>query len=92
VTYNRGDLYVSHRIGDGWGPATHLPSPINTAAAECCPSFSPDGRMLYFTSERGFATETPTHPITWDAMVAGLKSITNGLGNIYMIPTRELTP
>lgn len=92
VTYNRGDLYVSHRIGDAWGPAIHLPSPINTAAAECCASFSPDGKTLYFTSERGFATETPAQPITWDAMHTGLRSITNGLGNIYSIPTSEVTP
>jgi Tol biopolymer transport system component len=90
VTYNRGDLYVSHRIGDAWGPAMHLPSPINSAAAECCPNFSPDGETMYFTSERGFATETAARPITWDAMRAGLRSITNGLGNIYATPTRGL--
>jgi hypothetical protein len=90
VTYNRGDLYVSHRVGDTWGPAVHLPAPINSAAAECCASFSPDGETMYFASERGFATETAAHPITWDAMLSGLRSITNGLGNIYAIPTREL--
>src|SRR5262249_23731897 len=27
VTYNRGDLYASHRNGDAWGPAVHLPPP-----------------------------------------------------------------
>jgi hypothetical protein len=45
---------------------------------------------MYFTSERGFAMETAAHPITWDAMLAGLRSIANGLGNIYAISTREL--
>lgn len=90
VTYNRGDLYVSHRVGDTWGPGTHLSAPINSSAGECCASFSPDGETMYFTSERGFAMETAAHPITWDAMLAGLRSIANGLGNIYAISTREL--
>lgn len=90
VNYGRGDLYASRRVGDGWGPAIHLAPPINTAAAEGWPSFSPDGETMYFTSERGFATETPAQPITWGAMERGLRSVLNGLGNIYAIPTREI--
>lgn len=90
TSYSRGDLYASRKAGDAWGPPVHLPAPINSMAAECCPSFSPDGETMYFTSERGFAMETPEQPLTWPAMEAGLRSVLNGLGNIYAIPTRQV--
>lgn len=89
-TYFRGDLYASRKIGEGWGPPVHLPAPINSAAGECCASFSPDGETMYFTSERGFATDTPENALTWTAIEGGLTSILNGLGNIYAIPTRDV--
>jgi len=89
-TYRRGDLYVSRKIGEAWGPPVHLPPPINSVAAECCVSFSPDGETMYFTSERGFAMDTPAQALTWAGMREGLQSILNGLGNIYAIPTRDV--
>lgn len=47
-----GDLYVSRNDGSGWSPPKHLAAPINTAASELTPRFSPDGRTLYFASNR----------------------------------------
>jgi len=47
-----GDLYVSRNDGLGWSPPKHLAGPINTAASELSPRFSPDGRTLYFASNR----------------------------------------
>jgi hypothetical protein len=47
-----GDLYVSRNDGAGWSPPRHLDAPINTAASELSPRFSPDGRTLYFASNR----------------------------------------
>ena len=48
------DIMVSHRdkIGDPWGPPQNLGSVINTAANEMAPFISPDGRHLYFSSNR----------------------------------------
>lgn len=44
------DLWMSHRAGDGWtAPA---PVPVDTAANEFDPAFSPDGGRLYFFSNR----------------------------------------
>lgn len=43
-----GDLWVS-RLRDGrWTPARNLGAPVNSAADEYHPTFSPDGRDLYF--------------------------------------------
>ena len=47
------DLWVSAWGPDGWGEARRLPEPVNTDANEGFPSFSPDGRFLFFASDRG---------------------------------------
>jgi Tol biopolymer transport system component len=44
------DIFVSRRVGESWGAAT--PVPFNTAARDFDPAFSPDGRAVYFCSDR----------------------------------------
>jgi tetratricopeptide (TPR) repeat protein len=45
------DLYVSKRLPGGkWGEAMNLGKEINTANDEDFPNISPDGKMLYFSS------------------------------------------
>jgi hypothetical protein len=87
--YPRGDLYVSHKANGVWGPARHLGEPINSAAAEGSPSFSSDGRWLYFMSERGFGTKQDIL-LTYDALERGLATSLNGRGNVYRIDARAL--
>jgi WD40-like Beta Propeller Repeat len=41
----------------GWGPAVNV-APVNTSALEGCPIESPDGKSLYFASNRPHATGT----------------------------------
>jgi len=43
---------VSRRVGDTWGRPFNLFGPINTRAWESQPSIAPDGRTLYFASNR----------------------------------------
>ncbi len=46
------DLYAS-RLRDGvWSPPTNLGPGINSPLADFAPAFSPDGKYLFFTSER----------------------------------------
>ncbi|MCH9650096.1 MAG: hypothetical protein K0U98_17805 [Deltaproteobacteria bacterium] len=46
------DLYLS-LVQDGeFTPATRLPTPINSAFGDFAPALSPDGKYLFFTSER----------------------------------------
>ncbi|MCL2416885.1 MAG: OmpA family protein [Bacteroidales bacterium] len=46
------DIYVSRRVGDSWGRPFNLGPPINTRFWESQPSIAPDGRTLFFASNR----------------------------------------
>ena len=48
----RCDLYWSIRRGDKWSIPQNMGRPINTAYRETQPSITPDGRTLYFASDR----------------------------------------
>lgn len=49
---NGGDLYFASRTADGWGKIKKFPEGINTRYKESSAIFSPDGSILYFTSDR----------------------------------------
>ncbi|MFO8235632.1 MAG: OmpA family protein [Bacteroidales bacterium] len=46
------DIYVSYKQDGEWSKPENLGSPVNTKAWESQPSISPDGKTLYFTSNR----------------------------------------
>lgn len=48
----RCDLYMCIRRGDKWGIPRNLGMPVNSGAWEGQPSFSIDGKTLYFVSNR----------------------------------------
>lgn len=50
--YGSCDLFISRKLGDKWGTPVNLGAPVNTSKWETQPSFSGDGRTLYFI--RGF--------------------------------------
>lgn len=55
------DIFVTERKKGGtWGDRVRLPAPVNTHFDEYCPSVAPDGKTLYFTSDRshGLITES----------------------------------
>lgn len=55
-----GDLYISFRGTNGnWLDAIHMAAPINSVAEENWPRFSPDGKFLFFSSNRREGTEFP---------------------------------
>ena len=86
--YGRADLYVRDRKGNGWSSLRHLDGPVNSAAEEGAPFVSPDGRYLYFMSERGAFTEHgPAY--SYDRLERALHSTGNGLGDIYRIKFDE---
>jgi hypothetical protein len=47
-----GELFISFRDGDQWTPAVNMGPSVNTQYAEFAPGISPDGKYLFFTSER----------------------------------------
>jgi len=88
--YPRSDLYVCVRHGDGFAAPRHLAPPINTESSESNPSFSPDGRSFYFSSDRGFAAIPMEPAVTADAFAAGLASVRSGWNNVYVVDARVL--
>ena len=79
------DIYVSYQRDGEWTIPQNLGPRINTRARDYSPRFSPDGRYLFWASERGFATDPLEHRLTFPEMERGLKSTLNGWGNIYQI-------
>src|SRR5690606_14583331 len=46
------DIYFSRKTGSGWSAPVNLGMPLNTPYWESQPSFSSDGKTLYFVSNR----------------------------------------
>jgi len=46
------DLYLAERNGGGWSPPVNLGPRVNSSADEYDPAVSPDGRQLFFASNR----------------------------------------
>src|SRR5258705_869815 len=68
------DLYISRSAGSSWTAPVNLGPRINSTELEFGPSFSPDGKYLFFTSTRKFA---------FDA--TALMPPGNGNGDIYQV-------
>jgi Tol biopolymer transport system component len=46
------DLYVSFRANGVWTRAVNMGARVNSFSSEICPSVTPDGKYLFFTSRR----------------------------------------
>jgi len=46
------DIYISERIGDGWGEPKYPGVIINLSSEELFPSVSADGRYFFFSSTK----------------------------------------
>lgn len=68
------DLFATCKTGRDWSAAVRLPPPINTAAMDFTPSFSADGKALYFASLRA------------PAPVDGAAPRPSGPGDLYVAP------
>ena len=85
------DIYVSWNRDGVWSPLKHLPAPFNTPARDYSPHISPDGKYVFFASERGFTAGSVTARFdSYRALVARLRSTLNGSGNIYQIDVAVL--
>jgi len=52
LAFTTGDLFVSDLKGTSWGKAEAFPTNINSSAYEASASISPDGKLLFFSSDR----------------------------------------
>ncbi len=88
--YARGDLYVSFNQHGKWTPARHLAHNINTEAEEEFPFLSPDGKYLFFSSERSPLTVPVAKRLNYDRLSQQLDSVYNGHGNIFFTDVAAL--
>jgi hypothetical protein len=87
--YPRQDLYVSTRRGGHWTTAKHLEHGINSSAEEVYPSFTPDGKFLFWGSERS-PFSIPTKRLSLEQIEKSWATPLNGRGNIYFISVDAL--
>jgi hypothetical protein len=89
--FGGGDLFVSFHRGDGsWSSPKNLGSPINSTSFESAPGLSPDGRTLYFASDRIDRPTTRTRRVNYRELENELHAIQNGLSNIYEVDISDL--
>jgi hypothetical protein len=79
------DIFISFNRNGVWSKVVGLGPVVNTVAREYSPRVSPDGEWLYYSSEMGMPYEKRDQPITYQQYSEGMKSIRNGLGNIYRV-------
>jgi len=84
------DLWVSLRQGDGWSTPRNLGPPVSSPASDTSPWLSADGATLYFASRRGFGDAPSDHALSYAELEGHLRSVTNGGGNLYQIPTARV--
>ncbi len=82
-----GDLYICERDASGeWSTARAL-TRLNSPALDYCPSFSPDGSLVWFTSRRKASGSSPAD---YRELRHSLQSPGNGLDDIYWVPVEML--
>ena len=90
VLYARADLYASVSSGGRWSPARHLGNGVNTFADESSPSLTPNGRYLFFTSERSPFSVPPERRMNAREIDAALRGTLNGHGNVFFVSVDAL--
>lgn len=88
--YTRGDLYFSVKSGGQWQKAIHLEHGVNTEAEESMPSLTPDGKLLFFSSERSPFVVPMRHAISMEEFERYAHSTLNGHGNIFYVELAAL--
>jgi len=80
------DLFISFRKEDGsWTKAKNMGEKINSAGIDLCPSVSPDGKYLFFSSNRNNHKSYSETPLTVEKKIEILSSPGNGSSDIYWV-------
>ena len=80
----RGDMHIAFRGEDGaFLPAVNMGAPVNSDALDYCPALSPDGSVLFFTSNR--VPENEAKPMSFSELEAALNGPANGRDNIWWV-------
>lgn len=84
-----GDLYASRQNEKGeWLPAKHLF--INSIGLDYCPYVSPDGKYLFFTSNRTVLKPPFKEKQNYASLLSKFNAAGNGLDDIYWVELGRL--
>jgi len=82
--YGNYDIYYSRSINGIFSSSKNLGPLVNSRFRDYSPRISPDGKYLFFTSERDFSVNGAAIK-DYSTLEANLHSILNGSGNIYQV-------
>jgi Tol biopolymer transport system component len=81
-----GDLWISFRKSEGsWSRPRNLGKKINTPFLEYCPSLSPDGKYLFFASNRSKHQNYSEKRLSYQQLMQILEGPQNGNQDIYWV-------
>ena len=81
------DIFISFHKADAWSIPQDLGGPVNIpGVASMAPALSPDGDTLYFVNSHVPDGGIPQQLPDYDALVAEIGGIYNGLWNIFYVP------
>jgi len=89
-TSGADDIYVSHRNGDSWTEPRNLGDAVNSAGSEYGAKPSPDGKYLFFCSNRSLADKPLDHRLDYSQLTRTLHAPGNGLNDIYQVDMSAL--
>ena len=89
-TRGADDIYVSHRNGDSWSEPRNLGDAVNSAGSEYGAKPSPDGKYLFFCSNRPLADAPLDHRLDYAELTRKLHEPGNGLNDIYQVDMSAL--
>ncbi len=89
--YGKPDLYISFREDNGsWGKAKNMGNIINSSEQEGSPHISPDGKYLFFCSDRTNFKPYSDKPLTYEQVLKRVLTPGNGRGDIYWIDAKVI--
>lgn len=84
------DLYISYRRGETWSEPQNLGDTVNSEGWEFGARMSPDGRYLFFTSNRKMFERPLERRLSYPELIDMLHSPGNGLRDIYQVDASVL--
>ena len=86
--FGGGDLWISFKNSSkNWTKPKNMGEKVNSQFLEYCPSLTPDGKYLFFTSNKNNVEDFSPTPLTYINITDGLRSTLNGGQNLYWIST-----
>ena len=85
----KSNIYYSLNKNGAWTGSKNLGPKVNSRFRDYSPRISPDGKYLFYTSEKDFSA-TQSQISDYPTLERYLHGVLNGSGNIYCIEIKDL--